>query len=62
MHAAGWYPADPITFATSVRIVVDSVVRKPDDEAPVEHEPESDAGDLEPAEEQDADAGETVDA
>ena len=35
MTAAGWYPADPITFATSVRIVVDSVVRRPDDEAPV---------------------------
>ena len=35
MHAAGWYPADPITLASSVRIVVDSVVRKPDDDAPV---------------------------
>jgi len=35
MTAADWYPADPITFATSVRIVVDSVVRKPDDQAPV---------------------------
>ncbi len=35
MHAAGWYPADPITFSSSVRIVVDSVVRKPDDDAPV---------------------------
>jgi LssY C-terminus len=35
MTAAGWHPADPITFATSVRIVVDSVVRKPDDQAPV---------------------------
>ena len=35
MHAAGWYPADPITLATSVRIVVDSVIRKPDDNAPV---------------------------
>jgi len=35
MHAAGWYPADPITLASSVRIVVDSVIRKPDDEAPV---------------------------
>jgi hypothetical protein len=35
MTAAGWYPADPITFATSARIVVDSVVRKPDDQAPV---------------------------
>ena len=35
MHAAGWYPADPITLASSVRIVVDSVIRKPDDNAPV---------------------------
>ena len=35
MHSAGWYPADPITLASSVRIVVDSVVRKPDDDAPV---------------------------
>lgn len=33
--AAKWYPADPITFDTSVRIAVDSVFRKPDDEAPV---------------------------
>ncbi|MFZ4778155.1 MAG: LssY C-terminal domain-containing protein, partial [Terrimicrobiaceae bacterium] len=23
MHEAGWYPADPITLASSVRIVVD---------------------------------------
>ncbi|MBU3666066.1 MAG: hypothetical protein FGM15_09365 [Chthoniobacterales bacterium] len=35
MHAASWYPADPITFATSARIVADSVLRKPDDSAPV---------------------------
>lgn len=35
MTAAGWYPADPITFATSLRIVVDSIVRRPDDDAPV---------------------------
>lgn len=35
MTAAGWHPADPITLATSVRIVVDSVVRRPDDQAPV---------------------------
>ena len=35
MHAAGWHPADPITFRSSARIVVDSIVRKPDDEAPV---------------------------
>jgi hypothetical protein len=35
MTALGWYPADPITFRSSVRIVVDSVFRRPDDEAPV---------------------------
>jgi LssY C-terminus len=35
MTAAGWYPADPITFRSSVRIVVDSVFRRPDDQAPV---------------------------
>ncbi len=35
MTAAGWFPADPITFSTSVRIAVDSVFRKPDDNAPV---------------------------
>ena len=35
MHAAGWYPADAITLRSSVRIVVDSVIRKPDDDAPV---------------------------
>jgi len=33
--AAKWRPADPITFQTSVRIAIDSVLRKPDDEAPV---------------------------
>lgn len=35
---------------------------EPDEGAPVEHEPDSDADDLEPAEEQDAEAGGTVDA
>jgi hypothetical protein len=35
MTAAKWYPADPITFRSSVRIAVDSVFRRPDDEAPV---------------------------
>lgn len=35
MTAAGWYPANPITFHSSVRIVVDSVFRRPDDQAPV---------------------------
>jgi len=32
---AGWFPADPITFDSSVRIAVDSVFRRPDVEAPI---------------------------
>jgi hypothetical protein len=35
MKAAAWDPADPITFRSSVRIAVDSVFRRPDDDAPV---------------------------
>ena len=35
MTAAAWYPADPITFRSSVRIAVDSVFRRPDEDAPV---------------------------
>jgi hypothetical protein len=35
MLKAGWYPADPITFRSSVRIAVDSVFRRSDDDAPV---------------------------
>jgi hypothetical protein len=35
MKAAGWFPADPITLETSIRIAVDSVFRKQDDDAPV---------------------------
>src|ERR1035438_274065 len=35
MTATAWYPADPITFRSSMRIAVDSVFRRPDDEAPV---------------------------
>jgi hypothetical protein len=35
MSAAKWFPADPITLRTSIRIAVDSVFRRPDDEAPV---------------------------
>jgi hypothetical protein len=35
MTSAGWYPADAITFRSSVRIAVDSVFRRPDDQAPV---------------------------
>jgi hypothetical protein len=35
MTAAGWFPADAITFRSSVRIAVDSVFRRPDEDAPV---------------------------
>ena len=35
MLAAKWHPADPITLSTSLRIAVDSVLRRPDDQAPV---------------------------
>ena len=35
MTAARWDPADALTFRSSVRIVVDTVLRKPDDQAPV---------------------------
>lgn len=35
MTASGWFPADPITFRTSARIIADSVLRRPDDDAPV---------------------------
>ena len=35
MTAAAWYPADPITLRSSIRIAVDSVFRRPDDDAPV---------------------------
>jgi hypothetical protein len=35
MIAAGWVPADPLTFRTSVKIAVDSVFKKPDEQAPV---------------------------
>ena len=35
MHAAGWFAADPITFGTSQRIVLDSVLHRPDPDAPV---------------------------
>jgi hypothetical protein len=35
MTAAGWHPADPITLASSIRIAIDSVLRRPDDQAPV---------------------------
>lgn len=35
MIAAKWYPADPLTFRSSVRITVDTIFKKPDDQAPV---------------------------
>ena len=35
MIAAQWDPANALTFRSSVRIVVDTVLRKPDDQAPV---------------------------
>ena len=33
--AAKWHPADPLTFRSSIRIAVDSVFRRPDEDAPV---------------------------
>jgi len=35
MKASGWDPADPITLHSSLRIAVDSVLRRPDADAPV---------------------------
>jgi len=35
MKAAGWFPADPITLESSLKIAADSVLRRSDDEAPV---------------------------
>jgi hypothetical protein len=35
MHAADWYPADPITFRSSVEIVGSVVLRRPYRDAPV---------------------------
>ncbi|MGZ5862130.1 MAG: LssY C-terminal domain-containing protein [Methyloceanibacter sp.] len=35
MTAAGWYPADAITLASSVRIAADTVLHRPDNDAPV---------------------------
>jgi hypothetical protein len=35
MTAAGWFPADLITFQSSLRIVEASVLGRPDDDAPV---------------------------
>jgi LssY C-terminus len=35
MQAAGWAPADPITLKSSLEIAADSVLRRPDPNAPV---------------------------
>ena len=35
MSAAGWNPADPITFRSTVEIALDTAIRRPDDRAPV---------------------------
>jgi hypothetical protein len=35
MTSAGWTPADAITMRSSLRIVADSVLSRPDDDAPV---------------------------
>ncbi len=37
MRAAHWYPADPITLKTSIRIVADTVEHRKYDDAPVSH-------------------------
>ena len=35
MLAAGWFPADPVTLSSSVKIAVDTALRRADDSAPV---------------------------
>lgn len=35
MTAAGWYPADPVTLSSSLKIAADTVLRRTDDQAPV---------------------------
>lgn len=35
MHAAGWYPADPITWRTSLRLIGSVLLARPYPEAPV---------------------------
>ena len=35
MTAAGWYPADPVTLSSSLKIAADTVLRRTDDMAPV---------------------------
>jgi hypothetical protein len=38
MLAARWYPADPLTFRSSVQLAVASVFKRPDEDAPVSSE------------------------
>jgi hypothetical protein len=35
LTGAGWFPADPITLVSSMRIAADTVLRRADDDAPV---------------------------
>ncbi|MBM6582247.1 LssY C-terminal domain-containing protein [Microvirga sp. BT689] len=35
MHAAGWFPADPITLRSSIGIIGSVLLHRPDDNAPV---------------------------
>jgi hypothetical protein len=35
MTAAGWYPADPVILSSSLKIAIDTVLRRVDDMAPV---------------------------
>lgn len=35
MHAAGWFPADPVTLKSSLEIALATVLRRPYEEAPV---------------------------
>ena len=35
LTAAGWHPADPITFRTSLQIIERTLLKRPDDTAPV---------------------------
>jgi hypothetical protein len=37
MLAAGWFPADPITFKTSLRIAADTLEHRPYPDAPISH-------------------------
>jgi hypothetical protein len=37
MTASGWRPADPITFQTSLRVIERTLLKEPDETAPVSH-------------------------